>query len=214
MVKLTKSPLPDGITIEFDNDYRHDKVYNILAEDCHHKCYICEDKPTSINVEHIIPHRSDPELKYDWHNLFIACAHCNSIKGTKYDNIINPTECDPEEYIALSIVISYDFIEAVHIDSLQQDPCTLKTAELLSFVYNGGSTDIKEIECVNLRNEHLLPDIQRFMQFIHGFYDDPELGYVEVIKKEINRSSKFAAFKRKIIRDNPELLTYFSEFLL
>ena len=54
MVKLTKRPLPDGITIKSEKDYRQEEVFNILAEDCHNKCYICEDKPTSINVEHIV----------------------------------------------------------------------------------------------------------------------------------------------------------------
>jgi len=214
MVKLTKSLLPDDIKIESDNDYRHGTVFHILAEDCHHKCYICEDKPTSINVEHIVSHRNDPALKYNWHNLFIACTHCNNIKGTRYDDVINPTECDPEDYIALSIEIQNDFIDTVHVDFLQQDPCTLKTAELLRFVYNGGSTDIKEIECVNLRNEHLLPDIKLFKQYIQGFFAEPELGYDAIIKKEIDRSSKFAAFKRKIIRDNPELLSFFSDALV
>ena len=214
MIKLTKRPLPADVTITNENDYRHGRIFDMLVEDCHRKCYICEDKPTSINVEHIVSHRSDPTLKYDWNNLFIACAHCNSVKGTKYDDAVNPSECDPEEFIALSVEIPENFIEKVRIDPLKQDSSTLKTTELLGYVYNGGSTDIKEIECANLRNEHLLPDIQRFMQFVYGFCTEPDLGYDKLIKKEISRSSKFAAFKRKIIRDNPELSARFSAALI
>ena len=78
MVKLTKTPLPAGIKITSDNDYRNGVVFDTLVEDCHCKCYICEDKTTDINVEHIVPHRSDVALRYDWNNLFLACGHCNN----------------------------------------------------------------------------------------------------------------------------------------
>jgi hypothetical protein len=208
MVKLTKRELPPDVTITSENDYRSGIVFEMLVEDCYQKCYICEDKPTSINVEHIVSHRSDQKLKYDWNNLFIACPHCNNIKSTRYDDTLNPTECDPEEHIELSVDISEDFIEAVRIEPIKRDSCTLRTVELLGYVYNGGSTDIKEIECANLRNEHLLPDIQRFMQFVKGYNDEPDLGYDVILKKEVNRASKFAAFKRRIIRDYPELMGY------
>ena len=213
MVKLTKRTLPNGVTIKSDNDYRKGVVFDMLVEDCHHKCYICEDKPTSINVEHIVPHRSDVALRYDWNNLFLACGHCNNIKGKKHDDIINPTSIDPEDCIALTVEISDDFIEYVGITALQNDSTTLKTVEFLGYVYNGGSTSIKEVECANLRNEHLLPDIQRFQQYIRGHYDEPDLGYDILIKKEISRSAKFAAFKRKIVCDNPQLSVAFAEAL-
>ena len=214
MVKITKSPLPIGALIKTESDYRSGDIFEILANDCHNKCYICEDKPASINVEHLVSHRNEPTLKYGWDNLFISCAHCNNIKGTRYDGIINPSTCDPEDFIGLSVKISDDFIESVCIDTFNQGSSTLETAILLGYVYNGGSTDIKDIECANLRNEHLLPDIQRFNQYIRGHIDEPELGYDAVIKKEISRTSKFAAFKRKIVRDDPRLSAIFADALI
>jgi hypothetical protein len=143
MVKLTKRPLPDGVTIDSENDYRKGIVLKTLIEDCHSKCYICEDKPTNINVEHIIPHRNDISLKHSWDNLFIACGHCNSIKSVKYDDIINPIEIDPEDSIGLSIGISNDFRKYVEVTAMDQNDSTLRTTELLKYVYNGGSTPIK-----------------------------------------------------------------------
>lgn len=214
MIKLTKRPLPVGVTIVSDNDYRSGPVFDALVEDCHRKCYICEDKPTSINIEHIVHHSGDISLRYCWNNLFLACDHCNKSKGTSYDDIINPTFIDPEDCIALSVEISEDFVEYVGIAALRQDCATLKTIELLGYIYNGGLTSIKKIESANLRNEHLLPDIQRFMQFIRGYCEEPNLGYDILIKKEINRSSKFAAFKRKIVRDSPKLSIVFAEALV
>jgi len=89
MIHLSKRQLPPNITIKSKKDYQSGVVFEILAEDCHNKCYICEDKPTTINVEHIIPHRGDPELQFDWNNLFLACGHCNNIKGEKYDEILD-----------------------------------------------------------------------------------------------------------------------------
>jgi hypothetical protein len=149
MIRLYKSPLPPDVTIESEQDYRKGEVLKILAEDCHNKCYICEDKPTIINIEHIVPHRSDLALKFDWNNLFIACGHCNSIKHAKYEEIIDPTKCDPEEHIALSVEITDNLVEQVKVESLTTDNSTVQTAELLGLVYNGGATDIKEIECSN-----------------------------------------------------------------
>ena len=84
----------------------------------------------------------------------------------------------------------------------------------LGYVYNGGSTDIKDIECSNLRNEHLLPDIQRFNQYIQGHLDEPELGYDALIRKEISRVSKFSAFKRRIVQDDPGLTALFADALI
>jgi hypothetical protein len=87
--------------------------------------------------------------------------------------------------------------------------------ELLGLVYNGGSTDIKEIECTNLRNEHLMPNIRLFYQYLHGYREEPDLvGYDTLIRKEIDRSSIFAAFKRKIVRDDPELSAVFADALV
>lgn len=213
MVRLTKRPLPEGITIESEQDYRKGEVLITLAEDCNMKCYICEDKPTTINVEHIVPHRNDIALKYAWTNLFIACGHCNSIKGMKFNNIIKPTECEPEDHIALSVEIMENMIEKVVVEALSTDCSTLQTAELLNFVYNGGTTDIKDIECSNLRNHHLLPNLRIFLQYIRNYLEEPNLGYDEIIRNEIDRSSAFAAFKRKIVRDDPILSTVFTRAL-
>jgi len=213
MVHLHKSKLPPSVTIESADDYRKGEVLRILAADCHSKCYICEDKPTTINIEHIVPHRKDFALKYDWNNLFIACGHCNNIKLAVYDDILDPTKCDPEEHIAISVEITGEIIDQVLVESLKGDQATSMTANLLGLVYNGGSTDLKEIECSNLRNAHLMPNIRLFYQYIRNYRDEPDLGYDKFIRNEIDRSSMFAAFKRKIVRDDPELLSIFSDAL-
>jgi len=213
MIRLNKRPLPPNATIESENDYRQGVVFHTLIEDCHCKCYICEVKPTTINVEHIVPHRGDSALKYDWGNLFLACGHCNNIKLAKFDDIVDPTKCDPEDHIALSADTTDDLIDQVKIEPLMTDSSTMQTVELLEHVYNTGTTDIKVIECSHLRNEHLMPNIRRFKQFICGYHEEPDLGYADKIMKEIDRSAAFAAFKRKIVRDDPVLSVVFAEAL-
>ena len=62
--------------------YTADDVVDQLEKDFNKKCYICElGKLSDINVEHLHPHHGDPELKYDWNNLFLSCPHCNSVKN-------------------------------------------------------------------------------------------------------------------------------------
>jgi hypothetical protein len=60
MIKINKRPLPDGVVIICEADYRGGAVFQMLIEDCCGKCYICEDSIyTAPNVEHRIPHRGN-----------------------------------------------------------------------------------------------------------------------------------------------------------
>jgi hypothetical protein len=212
MVRLTKSKLPSGVTITKEQDYRSGIVFDTIVQDCHGKCYLCEDKPTTINVEHIVPHRSAPSLKFDWDNLFIACGHCNNLKRDKYVNIINPLKVDPEEHIALSLEITDNLVEQIIVEPLSQDTEVKLTVEFLCHVYNGGSTDIKGVECANLRNR-ISKELSLFYRYVDGYKNEPELHEI-VLAEEIGRSSEFAAFKRKIIRDDPTLSVQFAYALI
>ena len=76
-----------------NGSYNTPEVNKALAEMFHGKCYICENKQiTSYQIEHLIPHRGNLELKYDWNNLFLACAHCNNTKLDKFDPVIDCTK--------------------------------------------------------------------------------------------------------------------------
>ena len=81
--------------------YNTDNVNVAFKEMFHGKCYICENKAiTSYQIEHLIPHRENKELKYDWQNLFWSCAHCNNIKLAKYKPILDCTKENVERLIA------------------------------------------------------------------------------------------------------------------
>jgi len=211
MVKLTKRPEPPQ-PITREKHYRDNPNFEALVEDCHRKCYICEnDKATTFNIEHRIPHHGDDTLKYDWNNLFLSCGHCNSIKGDKYDDILDPTACEPENSISLSMNMD-SLIEYVEVCVLSNDKSAKQTAALLSLVYNGGTTAMKEVECAVLRNA-ISKCVASFLQHVEGHRSESDVGYGKIIKEELSRASPFAAFKRGIVRDDAELTAKFGEFI-
>jgi hypothetical protein len=209
VVKINKRPVPPK-PIKKTKDYQNDPNFSALKEDCFNKCYICEyDKATTLQVEHRISRKKEISLKYEWNNLFLSCGHCNSIKLDKYDSVLDPSECDPEEYISLSLA---NVPNEVIVDVLLVDISAEDTAKLLRYVYNGGLTAIKDAESEKLRRA-LIECICKFIKIIENYKKEPSEGYDELIVEEISRSSAFAAFKRKIIRDDIELSIKFSSYL-
>ena len=55
-------------------------VFDALNEMFHGKCYLCEQRG-SYQIEHLVPHKGDKNLEFNWNNLFLACPHCNNIKN-------------------------------------------------------------------------------------------------------------------------------------
>ena len=47
-----------------ESAYRSGLVLDCLMADFYHKCYLCEDKPTTFHIEHFEPHRGDMDKKY------------------------------------------------------------------------------------------------------------------------------------------------------
>ena len=219
MIYFPKSqPEPDDLKVErskTNGTYRTDGVLNALTNDFFNKCYICEYKnPTTINIEHFVPHRDDSNLKLDWNNLFLGCAHCNNIKNANYDNILNCT--DPLDQIENSISLSMSapvFTKEVEVTPLIQNEKTLSTVELLQKVYNG-TTTMKTIESHYIREE-LVNDLLDFLKVLHKYYS---VGTEELknynkllINEHLHSSSSFTMFKRCIIKSDTKLMQEFGD---
>ena len=70
--------------------YNKKEVVEALKLVFHKKCYLCENKNvTSYQIDHLRPHRQDKDKKFDWENLFLSCAHCNSIKSDAFEHILD-----------------------------------------------------------------------------------------------------------------------------
>lgn len=216
MVRLKKSPLPEGVTINTENDYRKGVAYKLLLRDCYEKCYICEDKKlTSINAEHVRPHENDPKLKFCWGNILLSCSHCNKAKNKYYTSIIDCTKRDPEELITLNIGLFPGMLVEVveNIDDIE----TLDTAKLLRRVYNGDNPDMLSSECDNLRHR-VQQDLKKFQKLLWRYKDlsenDEDARKVKKkIGRELSRKAPFAAFKRAVMRQLPAMLIDFEQYI-
>jgi HNH endonuclease len=222
MINFTKSqPAPACLAIEKvkNGEYKCGDVLERLNDDFHRKCYICEDKDlTSINVEHLIPHRGDIDLKFDWDNLCLACYHCNNIKLAVHDDILN---CVRDAIIVTeSILFQTDGFPKSHpkFEALIQNNSQVEnTIHLLEAVYNG-TTPLKKMESSNLRNR-LDKEMKEFNDLLHEYFFTDGLDNSEknALKKQIKRKlspeSPFTAFKIGVIKSNDRLLSEFKDVL-
>ena len=205
MIAINKKPLPNGVTITNERDYRGGIVYKMLEDDQHRKCYICEDSVhTSPNVEHLIPHGGDSTLKFSWHNLFLSCNHCNKVKHDKYVGMINPAKVNPEEFIELSIGLDDKLREIVIVNKTKGDTDVDITISLLNAVYNGTNTDMIESSTQSLRNK-ITDVLSLFYQTIEDYRQKPTDASKATVKLELADSSLFAAFKRVMVYGIPEV---------
>lgn len=112
------------------------------------KCYLCEQSRLSDpEIEHFSPHSADSTKKYDWHNLYLSCSRCNSIKGTKHINLLDC--CDPtidvSQLIKISLTTYYDEDIIVEATNMDADEKTINTVELLKLCYNDKGTPLRAI---------------------------------------------------------------------
>lgn len=148
--------------------YNTPEVTAALREMFHGKCYICENRDiTSWQIEHLRPHREEKNLKYDWDNLFLACAHCNNTKLAKYDPIIDCTKEDVEKLIAFRKKGYFGTEEELLFELLDFREETINTQGLLREVYYG-STPQKKMEAKILRRL-LRKELAAFKEYVREY---------------------------------------------
>lgn len=197
-----------------NGSYNTPEVNMALREMFHGKCYICENKESnSYQIDHLIPHRGNRDLKYDWNNLFLACTHCNNIKLDKFDPIIDCTKENVEELIAFRKKGYFGTDERLIFDMLDSRIETQNTVKLLQEVYYG-STPQKKMEATILRR-YLRKELSQFKEYVREYTEAEDEDKEDLkceLKHQLRESSPFVAFKRWLIRDNkeayPELLSY------
>lgn len=205
--------------IKQSGTYNIPEVVAALNDEFHNKCYICEQKNIkNLNIEHFMPHKgTDRDLMFDWNNLYYACGHCNNLKLSKYDNILDPG--NPDEDVESLIHYGMPILHKrskVEITGCSDDEKVKNTVELLNYVYNG-KTAIKDIEAVNIKKD-LVEELLKFTTWLVE-YDDDELEDDERedlkrnIRKGLNKKSAFTAFKRQIIKDTDYFYQEFKEYI-
>lgn len=190
------------------------EIIHRLENDFHNKCYICEEKaPKDINVEHFISHQDNEILKYNWNNLFLSCRHCNDIKSTDYDNLLNCTILSDNVDTALHYYCNPMPKEYPVFKILIPSNQATQSKELLERCFNGEHTGQKKLEGSNLRSL-LLKEIRRFQELLFDYEEDKDAHYLTKIKYELSNKSAFTAFKRWIIRDSEYLKQEFEQYIV
>jgi len=105
MISLSKHPMPDILErngARWTNEllkliadgvnptdyllsrYSHPDIKSALLLETSEKCAYCESAFRHVtygDVEHILPKRANPELRFNWQNLTVACDICNTNKA-------------------------------------------------------------------------------------------------------------------------------------
>jgi hypothetical protein len=189
------------------------QVMQQLQEDFFNKCYLCEDRDiTKIEVDHFIPKVANKGLNCEWGNLFFSCGHCNGIKHTDAEEILDCTNFEHKVYDWLKY--NYDaFSESGHfiinVSGCYELPQVHNTAQLLNKIYNGHTVS-RKLEANNLRKK-VNDEIKKLKELLNMYTANSTMEVViDNIKKVLSRKSAFSAFKRQIIKDKyKDLEKYF-----
>lgn len=185
--------------------YNTPEVNAALADMFCGKCYICENKDgiTSFQIEHLKPHREDVKLKYDWHNLFWSCAHCNGIKRAKWEPILDCSQVDVDQKIAFRKEGYFGRTERYQFVPLEESEEIKNTIALLQEVYYS-NTPQKRMEAVNIR-QALRKNLSHFKELVRTYYEAEEFDKEDIkcaIRMEVGKGAAFAAFKRWLLWDH------------
>lgn len=150
--------------------YNTPEVNAALQEMFHGKCYICENKEIiSYEIEHLHSCGRNLNLKYDWNNLFLSCAHCNNTKLDKYEPIIDCTAEDVEKSIAFRKRGYFGTDEKLIFEIFDAREETINTQKLLEEVYYG-STPQKKMEARILR-KMLRKELSEFKEYVREYQE-------------------------------------------
>lgn len=224
MVNFIKSEeIPACLAIEKSKpnseNYRCGNVVEKVAIDFKDKCYLCEDKNiTSINVERFEPHKGDRHRMFDWQNLFFACFYCNNLKMGDEKPLLDCTDANVNILASIDLRVDMMRLPEIHfiVTPIFEDEKTRNTAELLYKIYNGKEkpTPLKKRGAFNLRKK-VIENLNDFDDLIQEYRQGiVSREFVKnKIKKELQISSAFTAFKVCLIRSNNELYQEFSQYI-
>ena len=208
---------PAPSSLESCTSYNHQDVLDLLYDDFHNKCYICESEGIeSINIEHFAPHTNSNEIrKYNWSNLFWACSHCNKIKSAT-ESLLNCTCKDDKVDTNIKYYLDDDLENnKIIIKNIATDVKTINTADLLIKVYNG-TTNQNKFQA-RAKRDKLYDELCDFTSILSKYQrtEDPKKKkqFLNAIKFELSNQSAFTAFKRWIVRDNKYFSNEFEQYI-
>lgn len=156
-------------------------------------------RPSDIQVEHLIAHKGNKDLKFDGENLFLAYPHCNSIKNREQyeSSIIDCCKENPE-----GVLEFYCEDGKIYVESLTEEAAP--TAKLVTDVFNMKNTGIR-IHTSEIRVKKLLSEMTLLYKKLEEYKENDKNVLVNrTIRGLLQRESEFAAFKRYYVKKNKE----------
>ena len=204
----TPDPLLNGKT------YKDPEVEEQIFQDQNHKCYICErNRDTDTEVEHLKSRDNFPELENDWNNLFLGCGFCNKRKGSRYDDILDPSQNNIEEIIEQHLNNYKQRVEFKISSSLQTNDAIEITISLLNRIYNGKNGLRKKG-----REERFFNSVQQeiniFRNMINQWLFEKSEEVKLAIKEALQIDKNQLGLKYWIIQSNPVLKAEFSNDII
>jgi hypothetical protein len=182
------------------DNYRSGLVFECLVNDFCGKCYLCEDKATTIHIDHFKPIAKGGE-KYSWTNLYFSCAHCNMTKGAKYWPLLDCTQETNKVWESIEIK-PVSFFPRLSLEVIahpfpgKETEC-INTCRLVSACING-TTQIKRMEAEHLR--------QRMLVVYKELFKAINSGNIGAIRTLISDTAPFAGMQRWTLKnERPEL---------
>lgn len=211
MIKIERTPTPPA-SLSKRSSYKEADVLQQLNKDFHGKCYLCEiSKLQSIHVEHLRPHNNhqDKDREFDWHNLFLSCPHCNSVKkASKYtDMILDCCRDDPEAAISQTFANGH-----VSVLALQATQEAKMTAELLTECFEKTNTGIRILEC-QTRINALSQTMNLLYKCLDIYKKSPCDRNLRTLRGMLSRTYKFAGFTRAYVRKHLETYPDLAEYV-
>lgn len=204
MIRVKKTmPPPERLHTAGCND---DSVVRQMHADQNGKCYLCETRMiTDFEVEHrhSVAHQGG---KDDWKNIFLACSYCNDKKGARFDDILNPVECNVEEMI--EHVYNSSTKEFLFRASVKANAATDETIRLLTLIFNGANPRMLKIREEEFRRKFLY-EYNGFLERIVRYLKSPSAETEHPVLDDLAQTSEYLAFKYQVIVSNQKLAAKF-----
>ena len=111
--------------------YDTKKVHEALSSIFYNKCYLCEEKITSRDIEHFLSQVNYSDKSTLWGNLYLAFPRCNRLNNKNYDDILDCTNQDHVVFNAIRHTIPINPTHKFIIEAT--DPNNILAKKRLSY---------------------------------------------------------------------------------
>ena len=211
MVKCERT-FPAPLSLSKRKSYNEVDTIQQLKEVFHDKCYICEMQGLQDGIpEHLVSHKGNEDLKFNWENLFWACNRCNLIKNRQeYEGkIIDCCKVDPEKHLR-SVYEPHGGIILVKAKDTYET--SKMTAQLITEAFNLNNTGLR-VSSAAERMKAFRKEWDTFFKLLQNYVNDKKKFTFNKIKSKLRRKTAFAAIKRDYIRIHQSEYKEFQTFL-